>query len=59
MTALLVGSEGTLAVTAEATLRLVPRPAAVATLLALFHDVSACGRAVAAVVGIGRPTSGG
>ena len=53
VTALLVGSEGTLAVTAEATLRLVPRPAAVATLLALFHDVSACGRAVAAVVAAG------
>jgi len=50
VTALLVGSEGTLAVTTEATLRLVPKPPAVATLLALFADVAAAGRAVEAII---------
>ncbi len=53
VTALLVGSEGTLAVTAEATLRLVPLPAAVATLLALFVDVAGAGAAVEAIVAAG------
>ncbi len=43
VTALLVGSEGTLAVTTEATLRLIPRAPKVETLLALFADVRACG----------------
>jgi glycolate oxidase len=50
VTALLVGSEGTLAVFTEATLRLVPKPAAVATALALFTDVRAAASAVAAIV---------
>jgi glycolate oxidase len=53
VTALLVGSEGTLAVTTEATLRLIPKPPAVVTLLALFADVRACGSAVAAIVAAG------
>ena len=53
VTALLVGSEGTLAVTTEATLRLVPRPAAVATLLGLFADVAGAGAAVEAILGAG------
>ena len=43
VTALLVGSEGTLAVFSEVTLRLVPKPPEVATLLALFADVRGCG----------------
>lgn len=56
MTALLVGSEGTLAVTTRATLRLMRKPPAVATLLALFADVRAAGEAVSAVVATGlRP----
>ena len=50
VTALLVGSEGTLAVFTEATLRLVPKPPAVSTLLALFTDVRAAARAVGAIV---------
>ncbi|MFO0756931.1 MAG: FAD-linked oxidase C-terminal domain-containing protein [Byssovorax sp.] len=54
VTSLLVGSEGTLAITTEATLKLIPKPATVGTLLALFHDVSACGRAVASVVAAGE-----
>jgi glycolate oxidase len=53
VTALLVGSEGTLAVTTEATLRLLPRPAAVATLLCLFTDARAAGEAVRAIVAAG------
>ncbi|MFT3772818.1 MAG: FAD-linked oxidase C-terminal domain-containing protein [Minicystis sp.] len=53
VTALLVGSEGTLAVTTEATLRLIPRPPAVATLLALFASVAAAGGAVEAIIAAG------
>ena len=39
VTSLLVGSEGTLAVFTQATLRLVPKPPGVATALALYTDV--------------------
>jgi glycolate oxidase len=53
VTALLVGSEGTLAVTTRATLRLVAKPPAVATLLALFDDVRGAGRAVSAIIAAG------
>jgi glycolate oxidase len=53
VTALLVGSEGTLAVTTEATLRLLPRPPAVATLLGLFVDVAGAAVAVEAIVAAG------
>ncbi len=50
---LLVGSEGTLAVTTRATLRLIPKPEVVATLLALFPDVRACGAAVQSILAAG------
>ena len=53
VTALLVGSEGTLGVFTEATLRLVPKPTEVATVLALFDDVQAAADAVARVVAAG------
>jgi glycolate oxidase len=53
VTALLTGSEGTLAVFSEATLRLVPKPPEVGTLLALFLDVRAAAEAVAAIVALG------
>ncbi len=53
VTALLVGSEGTLAVTAEATLKLVPKPPAVATLLGLFADVGGAAQAVEAIIAAG------
>src|SRR5262249_48276220 len=43
VTALLVGSEGTLAITTEATLRLVPKPPSIATVLGLFADVADAG----------------
>ena len=53
VTALLVGSEGTLGVFTEATLRLAPKPPAVATALALFRDVRAAAGAVGAIVAAG------
>jgi glycolate oxidase len=40
LTQLLVGSEGTLAIITEITLRLIPKPAAHATLLAEFRDIT-------------------
>lgn len=45
---LVVGSEGTLAVVTEATLRLIPRPPASCTVLAVFDVLEAAGTAVAA-----------
>ncbi len=53
MTALVVGSEGTLAVVTEATLRLIPKPERVMTVLALFSDVRASGAAVSALIAAG------
>lgn len=53
VTSLLVGSEGTLAVFTEATLRLVRKPSEVATLLALFESVRAAGEAVSAIIAKG------
>ena len=53
VTALLVGSEGTLGVFTEATVRLIRKPEEVATLLALFGDVRAAGAAVSAIVAAG------
>jgi len=53
LTSLLVGSEGTLGVFTELTLRLVPRPQAVRTLLALFPDGHAAGAAVSCMVQLG------
>ncbi|MFO0666133.1 MAG: FAD-linked oxidase C-terminal domain-containing protein [Polyangiaceae bacterium] len=50
MTALLVGSEGTLAVFSELTLKLVKKPAHIVTLLALFSDVAACADAVSHIM---------
>lgn len=50
MTRLLVGSEGTLAVITEITLRLVPKPQGVVTMTAFFKDTGEAGRAVAEVM---------
>lgn len=47
---LFVGSEGTLAVCTEITLKLLPRPQAVATFLAPFRDAPAAAEAVSAMV---------
>ena len=53
VTALLVGSEGTLAIFTEVTLKLVPKPTEIATVLALFDDVRAAADAVRRVVAAG------
>jgi glycolate oxidase len=50
LTQLLVGSEGTLAIITEITLRLIPQPPAVATLRACFADVPAAANAVSALI---------
>lgn len=49
-TALLVGSEGTLAAFSDITLRLIPRPDQVMTLLCLFSTMAAASRAVAGII---------
>lgn len=53
LTALLVGSEGTLAITTSATLRLIRKPASIITLLGLFASVEACAAAVESIVAAG------
>jgi glycolate oxidase len=54
---LLVGSEGTLGVITEATLRLRPAQEPAATVAATFDDVVAAGRAVTRVVGEASPSA--
>ncbi len=49
LTALVVGSEGTLAVVDRITLRLLPKPPAAAAAVASFKDLAAAGRAVVAM----------
>jgi glycolate oxidase len=53
LTALLVGSEGTLAVITEVMVKLLPRPRHVATALVAFGDVNAAARAVSRVLAQG------
>lgn len=53
LTALVVGSEGTLGVVTEATLRLLPRPGAVVTVLCALPDEDRIGPAVSAALGRG------
>ncbi|MBV9452068.1 MAG: FAD-binding protein [Streptosporangiaceae bacterium] len=58
LTQLIVGSEGTLALVTEATLRLYPRPAHQATVLAPFHGLADVMRAVPRILGTGiSPTT--
>jgi glycolate oxidase len=51
--ALLVGSEGLLAVVSEVTVRLLPRPRVAQVVMAAFADVEAAGDAVAGILGEG------
>lgn len=50
LTKLLVGSEGTLAIITEATLKLVPPPKAKKTMLAMFRDIYDAARTVSAII---------
>lgn len=50
LTRLIIGSEGTLAVITEATLRLIPLPAARRTLQAIYRNMGDAARAVAAIM---------
>jgi len=50
LTRLLVGSEGTLAVVTEITVKLIPKPEAVVTMTAFFKDVASAGRAVSDIM---------
>lgn len=49
-TRLLIGSEGTLAIITEATLKLTPKPAAVRTLRAVYADMTAAAAAVSRIM---------
>lgn len=49
LTRLMTGSEGTLAVITEITLRLIPKPAARKTMVAYFEDVPGAARTVSAI----------
>ncbi|WP_010273937.1 FAD-binding oxidoreductase [Paenibacillus senegalensis] len=51
LTKLLVGSEGTLAVLTEATLKLLPAPKYKKTMLAMYKDIHAAARTVSSIVG--------
>jgi glycolate oxidase subunit GlcD len=48
-----VGSEGTFGIATEATLKLVPLPTAMRTLLAVFTDIDDASRAVSAIIAAG------
>ncbi|MET1247300.1 glycolate oxidase subunit GlcD [Sporolactobacillus sp. STCC-11] len=50
LTHLFVGSEGTLGVITEATLKLIPKPESQKTILALYQDIEAAGRSVSAII---------
>ncbi len=53
LTSLLVGSEGTLAITTEITFKLLPKPQAVVTMLVLLPDLASAGRSVTQVLRAG------
>ncbi|MDR6226274.1 FAD-binding oxidoreductase [Desmospora profundinema] len=50
LTKLLIGSEGTLAIITEATLKLIPLPESRRALVAHYHDLDAAARTVSAII---------
>ncbi|MDD9149462.1 MULTISPECIES: glycolate oxidase subunit GlcD [unclassified Sporolactobacillus] len=50
LTRLFIGSEGTLGVITEATLKLIPKPESQKTILALYQDIEAAGRSVSKII---------
>jgi D-lactate dehydrogenase len=50
LTRLIIGSEGTLAVVTEATLKLTPLPQTVGGLTAHYRDIASCARAISAIM---------
>jgi len=52
LTRLLIGSEGTLAVITEATLKLTPLPQAIGGLVAHFRDASSCAEAIVSIMSL-------
>lgn len=50
---LIVGSEGTLGIASRATIRLLPQPQAVQTILAIFDSLDAASRTVSAIIAAG------
>ncbi|CAM3270445.1 glycolate oxidase subunit GlcD [Sporolactobacillus spathodeae] len=50
LTRLFIGSEGTLGVITEATLKLIPKPESQKTILALYQDLEAAGRSVSSII---------
>ena len=52
LTRLLIGSEGTLAVITEATLKLTPLPQAIGGLVAHFRDTSSCAAAIVSIMSL-------
>lgn len=51
LTRLLIGSEGTLAIITEATLKLIPKPETKCTLRGIYRDMQSAAEAVAAIMG--------
>jgi glycolate oxidase len=58
LAALVIGSEGMLAVTTEVTVKLVPKPERARVIMASFDDVEKAGNAVAAVIAAGIVPAG-
>tara|TARA_Y100001936_G_scaffold209202_1_gene215169 strand:- start:3198 stop:4559 length:1362 start_codon:yes stop_codon:yes gene_type:complete len=52
LTRLLIGSEGTLAVITEATLKLTPLPQSIGGIVAHFHDASSCAKAIVSIMSL-------
>ncbi len=53
LTGILVGSEGTLGIATKIVLRIMPKPEAVKTMLAIYNSLEDAGRTVSAIIGDG------